>query len=613
MSEELKPCPFCGSSDVDVRPEHIENAPGYGYTVYNAGHATITTGGRKCIAWASAETEGEAIQRWNTRATPAGVTAQVPEVVWSYDISPPPGFIAYVRANYSGDVHFHDPEWHALRLWNAAMKNADPITVSMKDVLRTVRKLIDGSRPKDLPGACMVIDSALSTPASSPVVPVGQDDARDQMRWALEIIAVGDATDAKALAADALVKAGLWLSTAPASTPAAGQDEVRNLRGVLELVRAMPVFDEGGPLADEIDDVLDGRPPKLLEAIDLFAHGYAPAPGDGPMYEAVSRAADPVAHDAVMAAVREVAPAGQDDARDAARWHAVEKAGSDLTLRLHYSRPDQRAAVIDAAMSAAPASSPVVPVGQDDAESRARQYVDPRNQVDWEDPANLGATAVQRAAFRAGFAAAMSTAPASEPVRAECEMTAEQARAALQSMPLDQVVERVQGTTPATPQAASVDPVAETLMRAGETPDDATKMAAEGRAAASVDTVRIDTLIANLSFASRYGQDADYQQAKRALIAHITALCDAARQEGRSKAIAEVREFARGQLDPDRLESAQDCADALATAAPSAQAGSELAGRAWVDDWMGRNDVVLRNEAYAELCAALAKAGGASK
>lgn len=87
-------------------------------------------------------------------------------VMWSYDISPPAGFIDYVRRNYMGDVHFADPEWHALRLWNAAMKNANPVMVSAEAALRTVRKMIDGSQPKDLPGACMVIDTALRNPSA---------------------------------------------------------------------------------------------------------------------------------------------------------------------------------------------------------------------------------------------------------------------------------------------------------------------------------------------------------------------------------------------------------------------------------------------------------------
>jgi hypothetical protein len=42
---------------------------------------------------------------------------------WTYEIEPPAGFADYVQANYSGDVSFHDPAWHARRLWNAAMRN----------------------------------------------------------------------------------------------------------------------------------------------------------------------------------------------------------------------------------------------------------------------------------------------------------------------------------------------------------------------------------------------------------------------------------------------------------------------------------------------------------
>jgi hypothetical protein len=52
------------------------------------------------------------------------------DALWSYDMSPPQGFIEYVAKNYSGEVVFHNPEWHALRLWNAAMKNAKPPAVS---------------------------------------------------------------------------------------------------------------------------------------------------------------------------------------------------------------------------------------------------------------------------------------------------------------------------------------------------------------------------------------------------------------------------------------------------------------------------------------------------
>jgi hypothetical protein len=41
-----------------------------------------------------------------------------------------------------------------------------------------------------------------------------------------------------------------------------------------------------------------------------------------------------------------------EDARDAARWRAVASAVSELTLMLHYSRPDQRASIVDAAIAA---------------------------------------------------------------------------------------------------------------------------------------------------------------------------------------------------------------------------------------------------------------------
>lgn len=38
------------------------------------------------------------------------------------DTLPPQEFIDYVTRNYSGDVVFHKPEWHAHRLWNAAIR-----------------------------------------------------------------------------------------------------------------------------------------------------------------------------------------------------------------------------------------------------------------------------------------------------------------------------------------------------------------------------------------------------------------------------------------------------------------------------------------------------------
>jgi hypothetical protein len=61
---------------------------------------------------------------------PAAQEKDAQDAVCSYDISPPQEFIDYVAKNYNGDVFFHDPEWHALRLWNAAMKNATPAVIN---------------------------------------------------------------------------------------------------------------------------------------------------------------------------------------------------------------------------------------------------------------------------------------------------------------------------------------------------------------------------------------------------------------------------------------------------------------------------------------------------
>lgn len=57
------------------------------------------------------------------RAVLAEAGVQEQPAVQSHPMFPPQGFVAYVAANYAGEVVFHDPEWHAKRLWNAAMKN----------------------------------------------------------------------------------------------------------------------------------------------------------------------------------------------------------------------------------------------------------------------------------------------------------------------------------------------------------------------------------------------------------------------------------------------------------------------------------------------------------
>jgi hypothetical protein len=45
------------------------------------------------------------------------------KVAWEYAMTPPAAFCEYVSKNYSGDVNFQVPEWHAIRLWNAAMRS----------------------------------------------------------------------------------------------------------------------------------------------------------------------------------------------------------------------------------------------------------------------------------------------------------------------------------------------------------------------------------------------------------------------------------------------------------------------------------------------------------
>lgn len=117
----------------------------------------------------------------------AVLPATDPAAMWTYTVSPPQGFIDYVAKNYNGDVNFHDPEWHALRLWNAAMRNAQPPAVNL-EALRNVRRMLDGSQPKDIPGAIMAIDALLATPAPAlPVVPEGWVPLPTEINAILEV------------------------------------------------------------------------------------------------------------------------------------------------------------------------------------------------------------------------------------------------------------------------------------------------------------------------------------------------------------------------------------------------------------------------------------------
>ncbi len=59
----------------------------------------------------------------------------------------------------------------------------------------------------------------------------------------------------------------------------------------------------------------------------------------------------------------DASPKGGSEARDAARWRAVDAAGSGVTLRLHSARPGERAKVIDAVMQAQTDEAPTYTTG----------------------------------------------------------------------------------------------------------------------------------------------------------------------------------------------------------------------------------------------------------
>lgn len=67
--------------------------------------------GRTEIAW----------RAWANKPA-AALVASVAQPVPATE--PPEGFLSYVRANYQGVIDIHSPDWHAKRLWAAAMKHA---------------------------------------------------------------------------------------------------------------------------------------------------------------------------------------------------------------------------------------------------------------------------------------------------------------------------------------------------------------------------------------------------------------------------------------------------------------------------------------------------------
>lgn len=64
---ELKPCPFCGGTDVKLHEQYIENAPGYGYLVYRISHETHLR--MDCRASVSGADKEKAIAGWNRRTS----------------------------------------------------------------------------------------------------------------------------------------------------------------------------------------------------------------------------------------------------------------------------------------------------------------------------------------------------------------------------------------------------------------------------------------------------------------------------------------------------------------------------------------------------------------
>lgn len=82
MSQELKPCPFCGGADLRVGTRSIENAPGYHYTEYRIDHVPHLR--QMCSASISGSTLDEVRAAWNKRAQPAGEAAipGAPERIW---------------------------------------------------------------------------------------------------------------------------------------------------------------------------------------------------------------------------------------------------------------------------------------------------------------------------------------------------------------------------------------------------------------------------------------------------------------------------------------------------------------------------------------------------
>lgn len=122
----------------------------------------------------------------------------------------------------------------------------------------------------------------LSHPASS--APSGDERARFE-QWAIE---TGDEEIRKPRTiggrhagydfSDRAWKAWQGRTTATSTKGA----NAETLLDVIRVVRECPIFDDGGPLAEMMDDALAGKPPTLLDSIARIANGIAPTKGATP-------------------------------------------------------------------------------------------------------------------------------------------------------------------------------------------------------------------------------------------------------------------------------------------------------------------------------------------
>ena len=75
MSEELKPCPFCGGTNIEIRPNRIGDFFAICYSNDRTEMACYAKSGEN-----GCETEEGAVARWNARPTETTLTARVAEL-----------------------------------------------------------------------------------------------------------------------------------------------------------------------------------------------------------------------------------------------------------------------------------------------------------------------------------------------------------------------------------------------------------------------------------------------------------------------------------------------------------------------------------------------------